>query len=91
LIVGLTLVAGALVFDRHFQYGETSQFQRLFFMFFSGASMYMLKGKLVLKSFSLYLLLPLVVVSGFISKDLFFILYHLSIAYLVVCLAYIPS
>ena len=70
---------------------EKMQFERLLFMFFCGASIYVLSDKIVLKHTALYLLLPLLISSVFVSKDLFFALYTLSLAYVVVCLAYLPS
>ncbi|MFZ2999207.1 MAG: acyltransferase [Undibacterium umbellatum] len=91
LIPTITLLAAVLVFIRHFYLHDDSQFTRLLFMFFSGASLFMLKEKLVLTRRLFYPLLLLVLVTVFINQSTFFILYHLSIAYLVVCIAYLPA
>ncbi|MFZ6641490.1 acyltransferase family protein [Undibacterium sp. TC4M20W] len=91
LIIAITLLAALLVFARHFYLQDDSQFTRLLFMFFSGASLFMLKEKLLLTRRFFYPLLLLVLVAAFISKPVFFSLYHLSIAYLVVCIAYLPA
>ncbi|MBI1771646.1 MAG: acyltransferase [Burkholderiales bacterium] len=103
LISAVTLLAAMLMFTRHFYlYPDSefllhfypyydSQFARLLFMFFSGASLFMLKEKLVLTRRFFYPLLSLVLATAFISKPLFFISYNLTIAYLVACVAYLPG
>ncbi|MES2039972.1 MAG: acyltransferase [Pseudomonadota bacterium] len=91
LIPTITLLAAMLVFVRHFYLHDDSQFTRLLFMFFSGASLFMLKEKLVLTRRLFYPLLLLVLTTAFISKPLFFSLYNLTIAYLVACVAYLPA
>lgn len=101
LLLSIAVFACVMVFFRHFfppgaslmdsRMAEKMQFERLLFMFFCGASIYVLSDKIVLKHTALYLLLPLLISSVFVSKDLFFALYTLSLAYVVVCLAYLPS
>lgn len=91
LIPAITLLAAILVFIRHFYLNDDSQFTRLLFMFFSGASLFMLKEKLVLTRRLFYPLLLLVLATALISQPAFFCLYNLSIAYLVACVAYLPA
>ena len=91
LLPGLALVALAIVLERHFLYAEIRHFERLFLMFFSGAAMYMLREKILLIPRLLYVLLPVTIASVLINRELFFFLYTLSFAYLVLCLAYLPS
>ncbi|MFZ6872943.1 acyltransferase family protein [Undibacterium sp. Di27W] len=91
LLPALTLLAGVLVFVRHFYLHDDSQFTRLLFMFFSGASLFVLKEKLVLARLFFYPLLALVLLAAFIDKSVFFTIYTLAIAYLVVCFAYLPA
>lgn len=63
---------------------------RLFFMFFSGASFYVLKGRIILSRQFFYFFLALLLFSSF-SKDVFFIVYNLTLAYLLFAVAYIPA
>lgn len=103
LIPAVTLLAAMLMFMRHFYLYQDSefllhfypfydsQFARLLFMFFSGASLIVLKEKLVLTRRFFYSLLLLVLATAFISKPVFFSVYNLTIAYLVACIAYLPE
>lgn len=91
LIPAISLLAGTLVFVRHFHLHDDSQFTRLLFMFFSGASLFVLKEKLLLTRRFFYPLLLVVLLTAFMQQQVFFSLYHLCIAYLVACVAYLPA
>lgn len=91
-IVVCAAAAGVLLIIRHFFYlpVETT-FVRLFFMFFSGAAFYILKEYVTL-SHSLFLLLIIAMLLSVIaSKHAFFIVYTLTITYVLFYIAYIPS
>ncbi|MFZ6872944.1 acyltransferase family protein [Undibacterium sp. Di27W] len=91
LILPITVVAAILVFVNYFYLNHKVQFIRLFFMFFSGVSLFVLRERLVLTRQVFYPVLLLVLGAAFVNKAVFFVLYNLTIAYLVVCIAYLPS
>lgn len=87
------MAVGALLvhFRDYFLFHEVDHFHRLFFMFFTGASCYVLKDWIVLSRKLFYLALMLVLLSAVISKEVFFVVYHLAIAYMIFWVAYIPK
>ena len=91
LIVLCTALAIALVFVHHFYIKDESNAVRLFFMFFSGASYWILKERVKLLGPLFGGVSVALLVSPFFNQQVFFVLYQLGIAYLLFYLAYIPA
>jgi peptidoglycan/LPS O-acetylase OafA/YrhL len=80
-----------------FIYVVMSQFQlcpktdnsRLLFMFFCGASFYIYKDKIILSKYIFIPLFSITVISLF--SDYFFLAYIVSLAYIIIFIAYIPA
>lgn len=89
IIIG-AIVSGVILLMAHFKvFSELSQFPRLFFMFFTGASFFLLKDKIVMSRWYFYALLSMLLLSTF-SQQIFLIVYIMTLAYLLFFLAYIP-
>lgn len=86
-IVGVTAMASAAYFVQWWFPSETAL--RLFLMFFTGASFYVLQKRVVL---SQWLFWPLLIALGLsvINRRAFGIVYVLTLAYLLLFLAYVP-
>jgi peptidoglycan/LPS O-acetylase OafA/YrhL len=69
---------------------EESKFVRLSFMFFTGSIFYLLKEYIHL-SFSFFMIIITSLLVATYDKDIFYIGYCLSIAYILFFIAYIPS
>jgi peptidoglycan/LPS O-acetylase OafA/YrhL len=82
--------AGAVLIFGHFYYPIRGDFVRLSFMFYAGSAYYVLKDYVRL---SWRIFVPLVIALGFstLSKEVFFVVYGLGIAYVVLFLAYVPG
>lgn len=91
LIVFSTAVAAVLVFVHHFYIKDESNAVRLFFMFFSGASYWILKDRVKLTEPIFGVVSIALLASPFINQQVFFVLYQLLIAYILFYLAYIPA
>ena len=74
----------------HFYSEQPDNTTRLFFMFFSGASFFVLKESIVLSK-PLFTMLLACLALATIHIQLFFMVYTLSIAYLLFYLAYVPA
>ncbi|HTD03321.1 acyltransferase [Undibacterium sp.] len=91
LIISNALLACTLVLARSFFDLEESRFVRFDFMFFTGAAFSVLKKRISL-SFGIFVTCCIALtVSAFINKQAFFCIYHLSIAYVLFYLAYVPA
>lgn len=92
LIVTGAAGAGVLFIARHFFYLPVEiTFVRLLFMFFSGAAFYVLK-KWIILSHSLFRLFVIALLSSaIVNTHAFFLVYTLTIAYVLFYMAYIPS
>lgn len=93
VIVYALLAAGYLVAEQFSligQFPRLHQLARLSFMFFSGATFYVLRARIRLRAALFWPLLLLLLLSVG-QRHLFFVLYHGSIAYLLLYLAYVPS
>ena len=66
-------------------------FTQLFAMFFTGASFYILRERIVLRPITFWTALTAIVVSAQIDRGLFFVAYTMSIAYVLFYLAYVPD
>lgn len=91
LIVASAGLAGILVLVYHFKHLEESQAIRLFFMFFSGAAYAILKDKVQLSARLFWPLCLALLGSALLSHTAFFLVYQLSIAYILFYLAYVPA
>ena len=82
--------SGIFILTKYLIFHNECQFARLFFMFFSGATFYVLKKYIHLTRSFLW---PIVILLFFSvgNKHLFYVVYTLSIAYLVFYSAYVPS
>lgn len=88
MMVTGAVVAGVFVIAQHSTEGH---FARLFFMFFSGAAFYVLKEHITLSRLFFWLFVTALLLSAIASKHAFFLVYTLTIAYVLFYIAYIPS
>ncbi len=91
----VTFMALFLHFTNHFYtLRETShflpKFLRLFSAFFMGASFYLFRDKIKLKT-SYFFVTAIILVISSMHKDLFFIIYYLVLAYLLFYIVYVPK
>ena len=91
LVVLMAFGALFIHFRDYFLSHEVDNFHRLFFMFFTGASYYVLKEWIVLSHKAFFLTVILVLFSAFYSKDTFFVIYHATVAYITFWVAYVPK
>jgi peptidoglycan/LPS O-acetylase OafA/YrhL len=89
-VVSGALIAGAFVIVRHFSTTPEPLLPKLFFMFFAGAAFFVLKDRIVL-SRTLLLSFVLALSLATLDKQVFFVVYTLTLAYLLFHLAYLPS
>lgn len=90
-IVSVAVASYALMLVFYFYSLRGSVYIELFFMFFSGACFYVLRKYIVFFRSLLWLLLIALFISSTINKQAFFVIYTLSIAYILFYLAYVPS
>ena len=90
-IISSFIVAGVLVVARHFYLPAGGQFERLFFMFFSGAAFYVLKEQITLSRSYFWLAVIALLASAMANKHAFFVIYELSISYVLFYVVFIPS
>lgn len=72
--------------------GDTSYYQliKLFSMFFTGAAYYALQRRIILSQPAFWLV-AIALAASTLNKDVFHVIYSLTLAYLLICAAYIPS
>ncbi len=68
-----------------------NQFVGLFFMFFSGAAFYVLRHHIRLSQSAFFLFVLALMASSFVDSYAFFIVFHLTIAYILFYVAFVPS
>jgi peptidoglycan/LPS O-acetylase OafA/YrhL len=90
LILFLTIAALLAHFRDHFFFHATDQFHRLFYMFFLGATFFILREHIVLTR-KIFFPVALSLLISTLQQDVFFVVYHIVIAYLLFWIAYIPS
>lgn len=91
LIIIALATAGLTIHLRDFfLFQATDQFHRLFYMFFSGSTFYILKNHIPL-SRTLFLSATSILLITAINKEAFFLSYHFLLAYIVLWIAYIPG
>ena len=90
-VLAATAVAGVVTLTVYLRTGSVSPFPRLFFMFFCGASYFVCRRHIELKGPPFYVLLAMLVASALWGKQPFFVVYTLSLAYLLFYVAYVPG
>jgi peptidoglycan/LPS O-acetylase OafA/YrhL len=90
-IVTSAAVAGFLVVALHFHSSAGGPFIKLFFMFMSGATFYVLKEQIMFSRWLFWLFAFSLLLSAFVNKHAFFVIYVLTIPYVLFTFAYIPS
>ncbi len=74
----------------HFQPFIPEKFIRLFTLFFTGTAFYIWRDNIYLSS-RVFLLLVIALSISIFEKELFFVIYSISIAYLIFYIAYVPA
>lgn len=91
-IVTIAVASGILVVARHFYSPVPPRlFMQLFYMFFAGASFYILKDRIMLSRKLFWCFVIVLLVSALINKHTFFVFYLLTIPYILFYVAYVPS
>jgi peptidoglycan/LPS O-acetylase OafA/YrhL len=89
-IIALAALALIVQFADHFYFRSGNDFYRLFYMFFTGAACCVLKEHIDL-SWRLFAPLFAGLVVSALHREAFFVFYSLSLAYLLLWLAYAPG
>lgn len=89
-LLGITTIAISLNIFNHFHHLVSRNFLHLFSMFFTGASFYIWRDTITITRKVFFPISLILAVSTF-SKEIFFIVYSISIAYLIIYSAYVPS
>lgn len=90
VIVTFALAAGSYILSGQFYPHSASPFVKLFFMFFVGATFYVLREYIVLSRWLFWFFVICLFVAT-INKHGFFAVYMFTIAYILFYLAYVPS
>jgi peptidoglycan/LPS O-acetylase OafA/YrhL len=85
------VLSGIYVLGSRFDLFPTRDFARLSFMFFTGATFYVLKEHIIISRRLFGLMIIMLAFSICWDKRVFYVVYILSLAYLVLFLAYVPS
>lgn len=88
ILVSGAVASGIFVIAHHSGEGH---FSRLFYMFFSGATFYILKERLTISRLLFWLFMTALISAAIVNTNIFFIVYTLTIAYIVFYISYIPS
>jgi peptidoglycan/LPS O-acetylase OafA/YrhL len=89
-ILILFLLSLALHIGLNFGVASTNHGARLFYMFFSGAAFYCYRERIHLSNRLLIISIACLIFSS-ANKDIFFLIYNIAYAYIVLWLAYVPS
>jgi peptidoglycan/LPS O-acetylase OafA/YrhL len=90
-LVVLAVMAGASLLYLHFERPVENAFLRLFFMFFSGSAYFVLRDRISISLPTSAALLLAVVGTAWIGRDIFFVAYVLTLAYIILGFAYCRS
>lgn len=91
IVISAAVAAGIAVFLSIFSIVNESRFIKLFYMFFTGASFYILQSRIKLQTVPFFVAMAALMVAPLIDKDVFSAVYHLTLAYVLFYLAYIPG
>jgi peptidoglycan/LPS O-acetylase OafA/YrhL len=90
LVLACFFLSGVFIFIDHFYLHKNIYFIKLFFVFFTGASFYILRNFIYFSKILFWTLFCTLCVSA-IDEIFFYVIYHLVLAYLLFYLAYMPS
>ena len=90
LTVVLAVLAAYLVISTHLHVARESPALRLIFMFFTGAAYFCLRARVPMKR-GLFLASATLLLMATLYPSLFYVTYMLTLAYLVLYLAYVPA
>lgn len=90
ILLFISVISLTIHFINHFNVLTNPHFVRLFSMFFVGASFYAWRDKIHLTSSMIFIFMFLLLFSSF-NKNSFFFTYYLTIPYITLYLAYVPS
>jgi peptidoglycan/LPS O-acetylase OafA/YrhL len=91
LATGLFFMAWITALVRHFYFPERDDLAVFFFMFFAGAAVYLFKKRIALSRAVFWSCLIAVLASAAVNQSTFFIVYLLTVPYLTIYVAYVPS
>jgi peptidoglycan/LPS O-acetylase OafA/YrhL len=91
MVIAIAGVSGATTAICHFSPLIEDQWARLFFMFFSGASYYVLKEYITISRLAFWLSALAILCSAVIDQHVFFLVYLVGGAYVLLYSAYVPS
>lgn len=90
-VIVAAAAAGLMVLASFAHVVEASRFIKLFFMFFSGAAFYALKDRIPLLPVYFWPALVLLLAAPLLGAQVFGVVYHLTLAYVLFYLAYVPA
>jgi peptidoglycan/LPS O-acetylase OafA/YrhL len=90
-IVASAGAAAGMAIACHFYLPAEGEFAGLFFMFFSGAAFYVLRQHITLSHWAFWLFIIALLGSALTNKHAFFVVFTLTIAYVLFYIAYVPS
>ena len=90
IIIGF-LVSCAVVIVGHVLFSYDNRFAKLFFMFFTGAAFFVMQDHVRMSKHLVVVLILFLFSSALLAKDLFFVVYMLSISYVLFYMAYVPA
>ena len=90
-VIASAVFSGLLVFYVRFSEGGEHLALGLFFMFFTGASFFVLRKRVVLSSYAFWALVAAVVAGAVMSRSAFFVAYTLGLAYAMFYVVYVPA
>ncbi len=91
IIISGWLGSASLLLWKHFYLTSDTTHLHLFFMFFTGASFFVLKERISLTTNGFFICMATLVASIFISQHAFFVTYCLTLAYILFYIAYKPA
>ena len=91
IIITSAIVTGLYLLARHFFFPEILNNAQFYFMFFVGASFYILRKHIVLSSWPFWLCVISLSLAAAVNKHVFFVVYVFAIAYVLIYIAYVPS
>jgi peptidoglycan/LPS O-acetylase OafA/YrhL len=89
-ILFIAILSTSIHIANHFQPILSIKSTRLFSLFFVGAVFYLCRDKIYLSTKWTLFLLPLLLVSS-VNKDVFFVIYSLSLPFIIFYISYVPA
>lgn len=91
LIVAACPIAGATLLLEYYVLGDAGNFNHFFYMFFAGATLFVLKDCVVLDRRIFWAMLAALLAAAWVDREPFFAVYVLTVPYLLIYLAYVPA